>query len=211
MKKSKFLLNLGVILFFVLFLVGCTTNNKSSGNVSLDFLVTPEQIRMYSDIQLVELNEIGDRAMAMVEWRNKKYDDLTKMSEEDNKIQEEIHIEVMDALNLGKNIIDKSAIENIFNQLRELEGTYLDSVDSFKEFKEDVILRIDLFDDEGMNSPGSLEDPYDPTFNVLQDGNMIIVKLILPESENQTITQRNYIKVKLPEELKAELEKLAKD
>ena len=57
-KVNKFLKNIGIILCLGLFLVGCTPKDNSSSNVSLDFLVTPEQLRIHSDTQLKELNEV---------------------------------------------------------------------------------------------------------------------------------------------------------
>lgn len=129
------------------------------------------------------------------------------MSEEDMKKAEEIQNKLLDTINSGRKIENKITIEDIFNQLRELEGVYVDS------FEEDVIVRIDLIEDSKTESVVSLENAYLRTLILLEDGNMIIPKGIMSKSETglEPTGKLEYIKVKLPEELKFELEELAKD
>lgn len=202
MKIRRLLLTMCLILCFQLFLVSCTSNN-----VSLEFLITPDQITMYSNSQLIALNRIEDRARDFIKSRNEKYDDLSKMSEKDMEIQEKIHSEVIEALNSGKIIENKITIENIFNRLRVLEGMYVDS------FKEDVVFRIDLIEEPETESLVSLDNAYLRMFMLLEDGNMIIPKGIMSKSTTglEPTGKIEYIKVKLPQELIYELEELAKD
>lgn len=207
MRINSFLKNVGIILCLGSFLVGCTPNDNSSGNVSLDFLVTPEQLRIHSDSQLKQLNEVEKEVIASTESMNEKYDDLSKMSEEDIKIQEDIVKKLEEVLDSGKTIENKSAIENIFDQLRSLEGVQVDS------FKEKVETRIELIEDQETESVVSSNNAYLRMFMVLEDGNMIIPKSLMSESSNglKPTGELEYIKVKLPEKLRDELEKLAKD
>lgn len=178
-----------------------------SNYVSLDFLIIPDQLKIYSNGQLKELNEIEDRANVFIKFRNDKYADVSKMSEKDMKIQEEIHNEVIEALNSGKTIEDKTTIENIFTQLRGLDGMYISS------FEKDVTIRIDLIEDPKTESVISLDNDYLRSFIILEDGNMIIPKVIMSNSKTgiKPTGQMEYIKVKLPEELRSEMEGLAKD
>lgn len=211
MKITRLLSVVGITLCLGILLVACKSSNTkdisendvSSNRVSLDFLITPDQLRMYSNNQLIELNRVEDKGRAHLKSINEKYDDLSKMSEKDIEIQGQIIKESQDALNSAKVIEDKSTIENILNQFRELEGIY---IDSFEEFKEDEIVRIDLTDDGGIVSLGSSENSYLGSLKLLQDGNMIIPKPI-----SKTPTEIEYIKVKLPEELRYELEELAQN
>lgn len=207
MMTNKFSKNLGIILCLGLFLVGCRSNDNSLDDVSLDFLVTPEQLRIHSDSQLEELNKIEAKAIASTESMNEKYDDISKISEEDIKTQEDIGKQVMDVLDSGKIIKSKSAIENIFNQLKKMEGVYVDS------FEEDVKARIELIEDPETSSVDSLDNSYLRIFILLEDGNMIIPKGIMENSTNgiEPTGKIEYIKVKLPENLKDELEELIKD
>ncbi|SHF19362.1 hypothetical protein SAMN02745784_03126 [Tissierella praeacuta DSM 18095] len=202
MKIKKFLLTMCLILCFGLILVSCTSNN-----VSLEFLITPDEIIIHSNNQLMALNKIEDKTKDFIKSCNEKYDDSTKMSEEDMKKAEEIQNKLLDTINSGRKIENKITIEDIFNQLRELEGVYVDS------FEEDVIVRIDLIEDSKTESVVSLENAYLRTLILLEDGNMIIPKGIMSKSETglEPTGKLEYIKVKLPEELKFELEELAKD
>ncbi|MGJ0847284.1 hypothetical protein ACR77J_11390 [Tissierella praeacuta] len=202
MKIKKFLLTMCLILCFGLILVSCTSNN-----VSLEFLITPDEIIIHSNNQLMALNKIEDKTKDFIKSCNEKYDDFTKMSEEDMKKAEEIQNKLLDTINSGRKIENKITIEDIFNQLRELEGVYVDS------FEEDVIVRIDLIEDSKTESVVSLENAYLRTLILLEDGNMIIPKGIMSKSETglEPTGKLEYIKVKLPEELKFELEELAKD
>lgn len=206
MEINKFSKNLGLILCLGLFLVGCRSNDNSSDDVSLDFLVTPEQLRIHSDSQLKELNKIEAKAISSTESINEKYDDISKISEEDIKTQEDIGKQVMDALDSGKIIKSKSAIENIFNQLKKMEGVYVDS------FEEDVKARIELIEDPETSSLDSLNNSYLRIFILLKDGSMIIPKGIMENSTKglEPTGEIKYIKVKLPQNLKDELEELAK-
>lgn len=90
MNRNNIVVNIGMILCLGLFLVGCTPKNKSSDSVSLDFLVTPDQLRMHSGEQLKELKEAENKVIESTELMNEKYDDVSKMSEEDLKSQEEL-------------------------------------------------------------------------------------------------------------------------
>lgn len=202
MKIKKFLLTMCLILCFGLILVSCTSNN-----VSLEFLITPDEIIIHSNNQIMALNKIEDKTKDFIKSCNEKYDDFTKMSEEDMKKAEEIQNKLLDTINSGRKIENKITIEDIFNQLRELEGVYVDS------FEEDVIVRIDLIEDSKTESVVSLENAYLRTLILLEDGNMIIPKGIMSKSETglEPTGKLEYIKVKLPEELKFELEELAKD
>lgn len=202
MNIRKLLVSICIMLYSILFLVGCKSNN-----ISLDFLITPERLKLYSNSQLTSLNEIEDRARLFIKWRNEKYDDLTKMSEEDIKIGEDIHNEVMDILDSGKIIENKSTIENIFNQLRDLEGVYVDS------FEEKVITRIDLIEDPETESVVSLDNAYLRNFILLEDGNMVIPKGIMSKSTNrlEPTGKIEYIKVKLTDKLKHQLQELVQD
>ncbi|TCU64854.1 hypothetical protein EV204_12022 [Tissierella praeacuta] len=202
MKIKKFLLTMCLILCFGLILVSCTSNN-----VSLEFLITPDEIIIHSNNQLMALNKIEDKTKDFIKSCNEKYDDFTKMSEEDMKKAEEIQNKLLDTINSGRKIENKITIKDIFNQLRELEGVYVDS------FEEDVIVRIDLIEDSKTESVVSLENAYLRTLILLEDGNMIIPKGIMSKSETglEPTGKLEYIKVKLPEELKFELEELAKD
>ena len=135
---------------------------------------------------------------------NEKYDDLSKMSEEDIKTQENIVKQLADVLDSGKIIENKSNIENIFEQLRSLEGVYVDS------FKEKVKTRIELIEGQETASVVSLDNAYLRMFMILEDGNMIIPKSIMFETKTglEATGKLEYIKVKLPERLKSELEKI---
>ena len=207
MNRKNILVNVGIILCLGLFIVGCIPKNKSSNNVNLDFLITPEQLRIHSDSQLKELKEVESKAIESTELMKEKYDDISKMSEEDLKIQEGILKQFMDVLNSGKVIENKSTIENIFNQFRELEGAYVDS------FEEEVVVKIKLIENPETESVVSLENTYLREFMLLEDGNMVIPKGIMTELSTglEPTGKIGYIKVKLPEKLKSELEELAKD
>lgn len=202
MKTRRTLIMVCLIMSLGIFLISCRSNN-----VSLDFLIIPDQLIVYSNGQLKKLNEIEDRERAVIKSRNDKYEDLSKMSEKDMKIQEEIHNEVIDALNSGKIIEDKTTIEDIFTQLRVLKGRYISS------FEENIILRIDLIEDPQTESVVSLDNAYLRSFIILEDGNMIIPKAIVSNSKTglKPTSQIKYIKVKLPEELRSEMEGLAKN
>lgn len=121
------------------------------------------------------------------------------------KIQEEINNEVMDVLSSGEDIEDKNTIENIFDQLRNLEGNYIDSLDN------NIIAKIYLIEDPKTESVVSLDNSYLRMFILLEDGNIVIPKGIMSESETDLnpTGQIEYIKVKLPDKLKDDLEKLA--
>lgn len=202
MKTRRTLIMVCLIMSLGIFLISCRSNN-----VSLDFLIIPDQLIVYSNGQLKKLNEIEDRERAVIKSRNDKYEDLSKMSEKDMKIQEEIHNEVIDALNSGKIIEDKTTIEDIFTQLRVLKGRYISS------FEENIILRIDLIEDPQTESVVSLDNDYLRSFIILEEGNMIIPKAIVSNSKTglKPTSQIKYIKVKLPEELRSEMEGLAKN
>lgn len=208
MNRKNILANISIILFIILFIVGCTPNNESSNNVvSLDFLITPEQLKMHSDSQLEELKEVESKVIANTELMKKKYDDISKMSEEDLKIQEGILKQFMDVLNSGKVIENKNTIENIFNQLKELEGIYVDS------FGEEVVVKIELIENLETESVVSLDNAYLREFMLLEDGNMVIPKGIMKESTTglEPTGKIEYIKVTLTDKLKSELEELVQD
>lgn len=115
MKIIKFLLTICLTLCFGLILVSCR-----SKNVSLEFLITPEEMILHSNSQLMELNKIEDKARDFIKLRNEKYEDSAKISQDDIKKAEEIQNEFLDTLNSGRKIKDKITIEDIFNQLRQL-------------------------------------------------------------------------------------------
>lgn len=202
MKTNKPLATICLILCLGLILISCTSNN-----VSLEFLITPEEIILHSDSQLMALNKIEDKTNDYIKSRNEKYGDSTKISEEDMKKAEEIQNEFFDTLNSGRKIKNKITIEDIFSQLRELEGVYVDS------FEEDVIVRIDLIEDLETQSAVSLDNAYLRRLILLEDGNMVIPKVIMSKTETgfESTGKLEYIKVKLPEEFKFKLEELAKD
>lgn len=205
MKRNKLLIFILTTLCFGL-LVACKSKEKSSKSVNLDFLIQPEKIVIYSGDRLKELNEIEEKAKSSIEAINEKYDDFSKITEEDMKNQEKINNQVMEKLDDGKIIEDDNRIENIFNQLKKLEGIYVDS------FKEEIITRMDLVEDLEIQSIVSEENAYLRTFLLLKDGNMIIPKAIVSDSkaEVKPTGEIKYIKVKLPQELKDELEELSK-
>lgn len=205
MKSNKLLIFILTTLCFGL-LVACKSKEKSSNSVKLDFLIQPEKIVIYSGDRLKELNEIEEKAKSIIETINEKYDDFSKITEEDMKNQEKINNQVMEKLDDGKIIEDSNRIENIFNQLKELEGIYVDS------FDEEIITRMDLVEDLETQSIVSEENAYLRTFLLLKDGNMIIPKVIVSDSkaEVKPTGEMKYIKVKLPQELKDELEELSK-
>ena len=176
-------------------------------NVALDFLITPEGLRIHSNSQLEELNEIEAKAKASIEAMNEKYDDITKMSEEDLEIQVDIVNQVMDRLDSGKVIEDKATIENIFNQLKDHKGIYVNS------FEGEVIAKIQLIEDPETESVISIDNAYIREFILLKDGNILIPKGIMLETSGglEATGKMEYIKVTLTENLKYELEKLAKD
>ncbi len=202
MKTKRSLLIMCLIICLGLILVSCTSNN-----VSLEFLNTPEEMILHSDNQLEVLNEVEDRFEAIAKAYREKYDDSIKISEEDMKEAEKIQNELLDTLNSGIRIENKITIEDIFNQLRELEGEYVDS------FEKIVIVRFDLIEDPKTESIISLDNVYLRRLILLEDGNMIIPKGIMTKSEMglRPTGKLEYIKVKLPEELKFKLEELAKD
>lgn len=204
MKISKFLVNIGTLLCLGLFVVGCAPNNQPSDNISLDFLMTPKQLRIHSNEQLKELNQVEAKAIQNAESMNEKYDDISKISEEDIRIQEDISRQVMDVLDSGKTIEDKSAIENIFNQLRSLEGVYVDL------FEEEVKTRIELIEDQETSSDAYLDNSYLRMFMILEDSSLLIPKGIMKDSANklEPTGEIEYIKVNLTENLKVELEEL---
>lgn len=205
MKSNKLLIFILTTLCFGL-LVACKSKEKSSNSVKLDFLIQPEKIVIYSGDRLKELNEIEEKAKSSIETINEKYDDFSKITEKDMKNQEKINNQVMEKLDDGKIIEDSNRIENIFNQLKELEGIYVDS------FDEEIITRMDLVEDLETQSIVSEENAYLRTFLLLKDGNMIIPKVIVSDSkaEVKPTGEMKYIKVKLPQELKDELEELSK-
>nr|WP_300005425.1 hypothetical protein [Tissierella sp.] len=204
MKKNNFLKNISIIFFLGIFLVGCTAKDNSLDLVSLDFLVTPEQLRIHSDTQLKELNEAEEKVIASTESMKEKYDDVLKMSEEDIKIQEDIVKQAENLLYSGQVIDDKNTIENIFNQLRGLEGVYVDS------FEEDVKARIELIEDPETLSVETLDNSYLRIFMLLEDSSIVIPKGIMENStkELEATGEIEYIKVKLPENLNDELKEL---
>lgn len=204
LKIRKSLITI-IIVLSILSLVSCKQSNDSSNEVSLDFLKTPEKLIIHSGQQLDELNKIEDKANESVKLLNEKYDDISKISEEDLKTQEEINNEVMDVLNSGEVIENKNTIENIFDQLRNLEGNYIDSLDN------NIIAKIYLIEDPKTESVVSLDNSYLRMFILLEDGNLVIPKGIMSESETglNPTGQIEYIKVKLSDKLKDDLEKLA--
>lgn len=204
MKIKKSLIAI-IIVLSILSLVSCKQNYYPSKSVSLDFLNIPEKLVIHSGKQLDELNKIEDRANKSVKSLNERYDDISQISEEDLKNQEEINNEVMDVLSSGEDIEDKDTIENIFNQLKNLEGHYIDSIDN------NIKARIYLIEDSETESMVSLENSYLRMFILLEDGNMVIPKGIMSEFKTglEPTGKIEYIKVKLPNKLKGELEKLA--
>ena len=207
MKISRCLVNTCILLFLGLLLVGCRLNNKSSSSVSLDFLITPEQLRIHSNSQLKELNEVEAKVMANIGYMKEKYDDISNISEEDLEIQDKLMKQFMDVVDSGIIIKDKIMIENIFKQLRRLEGVYTDSLEG------EVIAKIELIEDPKTQSVVSLDNAYLREFIILDDGNMAIPKGVMVKSTSglEATGRIEYIKVKLTENLKYELEKLAMD
>lgn len=141
MKIRKSLITTIIIICSGLLLVSCKSNSASSSDVSLDFLSTPQKMVFHSNDQLIALNKVESKANISIKSMNEKYSDLSKMSEKDIKIQEQINNEVMNVLNSGNIIENKNTIKNIFNQLRDLEGDYVDS------FEEEIIAKIYLVED----------------------------------------------------------------
>lgn len=186
MKIKKPSVNVIIIICIGFLLVGCKSNN-----VSLDFLIIPEQLRIHSNSQLKELNEIESKLMANNQSMNEKYDDILNMSEEDLKIQEELVKQFMDRLDSGIIIKDKNMIENIFKQLRTLEGVYTDS------FEGGIIAKIELIEDPETESLVSLDNSYLREFILLGDGNMVIPKGIMVKSTRglEPTGKIEYIKV----------------
>ncbi|OLS02948.1 hypothetical protein [Tissierella creatinophila] len=204
MKIRKSLITIIIFIFSGLLLVSCKQNNTSSSDISLDFLITPQKMVFHSNDQLIALNKAENKAKANIKLINEKYSDLSKISEKDIKIQEEIHNEIRDVLNSGKTIENKSTIENIFNHLRELKGDYVDS------FEDDIVAKIYLVEDTETSSVVSLENAYIRMLILLKDGNMIIPKGIMSDSKTELkpTGKIGYIRIKLPDKLKDELEKL---
>lgn len=204
MEINNFFKNIAIISLLGVFLVGCRAKDNSSELVSLDFLVTPEQLRIHSDTNLKELNEAEEKVIANTESMKEKYDDISKMSEEDIKMQEDILKQAEDLLDLGQVIDDKNTIENIFNQLKDLEGVYIDS------FEENVKARIELIEDPETLSVETLENSYLRIFLLLEDSSIVIPKGIMENStkELEATGEVEYIKVKIPENLNDELKKL---
>lgn len=194
-----------------IFLVACKSNdtedvlenNIPSTNIRLDFFITPEQMIVHSKAQLSVLNEFESDAKATLESTNGKYDSTSKISEEDTKIQEEIVNKGLDLLASGKIIEDESTIEKIFNQLRKLDGI---CVDSFEDFKANIIARIDLNDDKKTPAFIHGENSYYRLIFLLENGYIVVST---PTSD--TDSSMKYIKAKLTQELRDELEKFIKD
>lgn len=195
-----------IILSLGLLLVSCKSDNTSSNDVSLDFLITPEKIIVHSDDQLMELNKVEDKANASIKLLNEKYDDLSKLSGEDIKQQEKIQNEVLEVLNSGKIIEENVKIENIFKQLRDLKGEYIDS------FEEDIIAKIYLVESPETSAVVSLDNTYLRMLLLLKDASIVIPKAKISDSSTELHIsgEIEYIKVKLTDKLKKELEELAK-
>lgn len=206
MKIRKSLITTIIIICSGLLLVSCKSNSASSSDVSLDFLSTPQKMVFHSNDQLIALNKVESKANISIKSMNEKYSDLSKMSEKDIKIQEDIHNEIIDVLNSGKIIENKSIVENIFNQLRDLEGDYVDS------FEEEIIAKIYLVEDPETSSVVSADNAYLRMFILLKDGNIIIPKGLMSNSKTEVepTGKIGYIRAKLPDKLKDELEKLSK-
>lgn len=157
---------------------------------------------VHSNEQLMELEKAEEKAKARVKILNEKYDDLSKISVKDMKIQEEINNELTALLNSGKNVENKEIIENIFIQLRELEGVYIDI------FEEDIIAKIYLSEGPETSSVASSDNNYIRMLILLEGDSILIAKGVMSDS---TTGQIEYIKVKLSEKLKYELEEIVKE
>ena len=210
-KIVRFLSVIGIILCLGIFLVACESSDTKnaleekipSNNINLDFLITPEQMIVHSKEQLAVLNEFEDIAKSTLESTNERYDGLSKMSEEYTKIQEGIVKKGTDLLASGKIIEDKSTIEEIFNQLRKLDGIY---VDSFEKFEEDIIAKIDLNDDKETPAFIHGENSYYRLIFLLENGYIVV-----PTPTSDTDFSMKHIKAKISKELRYELEELIKD
>ena len=68
-----------------------------------------------------------------------------------------------------------------------------------------------LIKDSERESVVPLENAYLRTLILLEDGNMLVAKAIMENltTELESTGEKEYIKVKLPEELRDEIEKLA--
>ncbi|MTI66880.1 MAG: hypothetical protein FH753_09815 [Firmicutes bacterium] len=171
--------------------------------MKLDFLVIPDKFIVYNTELVKELEEMKNRAKSNFNAMNRKYKDFSKMSEKDKKTQEKLASEMNKMYKKGQ-VIDKTkTIENIFNQLRKIEGTFVKSFDS-----KDIYALFHLNDDKETPFYANVDDSYYRQLILLKGGYIIIPKIVrMPDWEKSKVS---YINAKLPDNLVYELEKIIK-
>jgi len=208
MRARRLLVITCVIFSSGLSLIGCTSNDisdksTSQSTIKLDFLVIPEQIIVH-DTELIRLlDEVEDKAKTNIKAMKEKYSDLAKISEEDIRVQNEIAEEIQKIWKSGKVIESNKDIEGIINQLRDVEGSFIESFET-----ENIIAIFYLNDDKETPFYVNVDNSYYRQIMLLQDGYIIIPKPIKTSSEMKV--QTTYISAKISDELAYELEKLTK-
>ncbi|MTI71837.1 MAG: hypothetical protein FH751_16435 [Firmicutes bacterium] len=207
MRKKRLIIIISIILFCSL-LIACTSKDNLSDKtktekIKLDFLVIPDQFIVYNTELVKELEEMKNRAKSNFDAMNRKYKDFSKMSEKDKKTQEKLASEMNRIYKKGQ-ILDKTkTIENIFNQFRKIEGTFVKSFDS-----KDIYTMFHLNDDKETPFYANVDDSYYRQLILLKGGYIIIPKIVrMSDWEKSKVS---YIKAKLPNNLVYELEKIIK-
>lgn len=193
-------------LLFGLLLISCNSNDISSNisnqsTIKLDFLVIPDQLIVYNEELVKELQELNESAKLNIDAMNEKYDDLTKMSEEDIRIREKMATETRNIFKDGKVINDNETIEVIFDQLSNVEGNYVEFLEV-----EEIIVLFHLNDDKDTPFYANVDESYYRYMYLLKGGYIIVPKIIQPSDGGRVSLQ--YIKARLPEKLEKQLEKL---
>ncbi len=208
MRSKKPLIIICMIFFCGLLLISFNSNDISSNisnqsTIKLDFLVIPDQLIVYNEELVKELQELNEGAKLNIDAMNEKYDDLTKMSEADFRIQEKMATETRKKLQDGKVINNTDTIEVIFNQLSNIEGNYVEYLEV-----EEIIALFHLNDDKETPFYANVDKSYYRYMYLLKGGYIIIPRIIQESDESRMKTR--YIKAKLSDKSQYELERLFK-
>ena len=154
MKLVKVSKIMCVVLCFGLLLGGCTSGDSlgeknipisGANKVKLDFLDVPEQIIVYDEKKIKEVDNflLETKSNIKISDKNDGYSENQKS---------------MKILSLGKVIEDDLFIKNIFNELMEIEGVLFELTE-----EQDVIAEFNLNHNKEMNFydiPDSIPGSY---------------------------------------------------
>jgi len=188
-----------ILTLFCCSLIRCTPNNNlnkktSIETIKLDFLVTPDQIIVYNTELVKKLQEVHSRVKSNINYINNKYEDYSKLTEEDRTTQENLVLEINKILEEGKVIDNFKTIGSIFEKLKKVEGKFIESFDS-----KDIIAIIHLNDDDETQFYANVDSSYYRQLMLLQNGYIIIPKIVRETGEMRVKTK--YIKAKLSNDL----------